>query len=267
MLKDGPLQGETEASLKRAIKTRDMLTLLGSHSQNRWLLLSLDIPNPTPATTSSSQPTITCPPSSLITAIRTSLSTHFGPTAVGALGTGSSLSIKYSSDATRLAILRCARTGSEVVRGSVSLVGELEVNVVTPSGGWEGGKTGGGGGGGKTSKKMVVPARIHVVAVSGTIKKLQEHVIKMDRRGMEKRRRAVKQRAGKKKGKKAIATVEQELGEDEEAPEGIVPARVEQSSSVEGEAGQQDKAAPSQSAIPAMPSLDDDEEEDLGLAV
>ncbi|CAO1638211.1 unnamed protein product [Sympodiomycopsis kandeliae] len=90
--------------------------------------------------------------SQIINSIRSSLSQHFGISASGALG--GPLSIKYYSPQTRTILLRCARTGIETVHAAVTLMGEIA---------------------GKE-------CRVDVVAISGTIKKLEQWVIKRDRR-------------------------------------------------------------------------------------
>lgn len=119
-----------------------------------------------------------------------------------------------------------------------------------------------------------MPVRIHVVAVSGTIKKLQERVIKRDRKEIAERRAAIKRGEkrrdrGKKKGLKE--TVD---GQERAPMEGGASATRRGET---GADGQQDDASvgssnaqPAQSSItyPGVPaSMGDEDEEDLGLAV
>ncbi|CAO1622978.1 unnamed protein product [Parajaminaea phylloscopi] len=134
--------------------------------KNRWLLLSVEFPD----NAEPSMPHVT--PQALITAIRSSLSAHFGQEASGALG--GPLSVKYASSRTRLAILRCSRVGADVIRAAVTLICDIDATVAATSALREAS--------GKSTTQRVLPTRLSVIGISGTIKKLQLQAIRMDRR-------------------------------------------------------------------------------------
>ncbi|CAO1624223.1 unnamed protein product [Jaminaea pallidilutea] len=181
--------------------------------KNRWLLLSVDLDpflgqGQTP-------PAITG--HHVLAAIRQSLSLHFGSVAAGALG--GPLSIKYHSARTRLAMLRCSRVGAEVVRASATLVRDFDV------------------GGGSTTPRRNVDVRLHVIGVSGTIKKLQTQAMRLDRRliQQEKKVEARRKHRGKVREKKGAKQLQPKTA----------------------------KAQPSG----ALGAVAQDDEEDIGLAV
>lgn len=137
--------------------------------QNRFLALQVTFPDQETAPPLSS--------SHIAHSIRGSLSAHFGLAAAGALG--GPLSVKYYSPQSRTVLLRCARVGVETVHAACTLMGEV------------------------AGKRC----RVDVVGTSGTIKKLEQWVIKRDRREIQVLSRKAKAKAravAKAKKEKAV---------------------------------------------------------------
>ncbi|PWN18143.1 hypothetical protein BCV69DRAFT_285437, partial [Microstroma glucosiphilum] len=173
--------------------------------KNRWLLLSLDFPSPpssSPSSSSSPPPALT---SHLLTSLlRKTLTSHFGLAATGALG--GPLSVKYYSPKTHLAIVRCARVGEETIRGLCCLL-PLSFPAASPSTSTSALASSGSEGG-------VVRGRCRVIAVSGTIKKLQQRVIRGDRRVIQLEGTKAKKRAKRGKTKQTLKNKEKVKGNE-----------------------------------------------------
>jgi len=146
--------------------------------------------------------------------IREKIEDLFGDYGAGAVG--SSLSIKYLSNATSTFIVRCARAVIRLVWAACTFIGAL------PVGDRAGGKRGPGQGLGTRAEREVV---MQVVRVSGTIRKCEEEAIRRARglmgrvRGLE-----VMREAGITMGTGGVGGEEdrQDGAEDEEEEDAVM---------------------------------------------
>ncbi|PWN92462.1 hypothetical protein FA10DRAFT_266220 [Acaromyces ingoldii] len=151
--------------------------------KNRWLLLSLTFagPSSSASSTDSSQaasasasaaaavaapPPPNLTPYAILQHLRASLSDNFGAASSGA--NGGSLAIRYWSASTRTAIVRCGRAGVADVVAACTLLASIEGRRV----------------------------RIVVRHVGGTIRKVQEAAVRLDRRRIERAKLARRGKLG-----------------------------------------------------------------------
>lgn len=166
------------------------------------------------------------------------------------------MNVKYASSKSGLAILRCSRVGAEVVRAAVTLICEIEATVAITATAREIM--------GRAAEQKVLPTRLTVVGVSGTIKKLQLQAIRIDRRIIQEEQAKLKRKI-KAQGRKNAARCKK-------AAQGPEPSRtsavgITQWGSVPAQ-GPERSPLPT-SVEPGSATLDgfDDDDEDLGFAI